>query len=68
MVNCMEDTIEVSNKERGYGQSQVRMEAGKERISVIRIVCRCMDVDKGQGSQGGQLGLSWAKLYNSSAR
>jgi hypothetical protein len=56
----MEDTIEVTNKERGYGQSQVRMEAGKERISVIRIVCRCMDVDKGQGSHRGQLGLSWA--------
>jgi hypothetical protein len=56
----MEDKIEISNKEGGGdGQSQVRMEAGKERISVLKIVCWSMDVNEGQGSYQGQLGMTW---------
>ncbi len=58
-VNGMEDAIEVSNKEGGDGQSQVRMEAGKEKISVLKIVCWSMDVNEGQGSNRGQLGITW---------
>jgi hypothetical protein len=49
----MEDTIEVTNKKGGDGQGQVRMEAGKERISVMSIVCWSMNVDEGQGSHRG---------------
>ncbi len=55
----MDDAIEVSNKEGGDGQSQVRMEAGKERISVLKIVCLSMDVNEGQGSNRGQMGMTW---------
>jgi hypothetical protein len=37
----------------------VRMEAGKEKISVLKIICWSMDVDEGQGSNRGQLGITW---------
>jgi hypothetical protein len=43
----MEDTIEVSNQEGGDRQSQVRMEAGKEKVSVLKVICWSMGVDEG---------------------
>ncbi len=35
------------------------MEAGKEKISVLKIICGSMDVNEGQGSNRGQLGMTW---------